>query len=414
MSASLMDSIKGFITPDLISQASGMLGESEGGVTKALGAAVPTLLAGMVNKSSDSGAMGTVMGLIGDSGSSNVLSSLPSLLTGNSSEGIGGKLLGSLFGDKVSAVTNIISGVSGVSGGSMASILGMVGPMILGYFSKSGISSPSGLTSLLASEKDNILAAAPAGLGSLMGFAAPSMPKVSASMPSTPNVEGSGGFPKWLLPLLLLGAAAFAIYYFTKGCSPKKDDASVGTAVDTTLTGKVDDEEPADSTASGERSAAPATPLAAGLENIMLPNDAQISGAKEGVENQLVTWMNDASKVVDKKTWFNFDRLLFETGKATLKPESKEQIDNMVQILKAYPTMEIKLGGYTDNVGVPASNLKLSEDRAKAVMAELIKNEIEATRIAAEGYGDQFPVASNDTPEGRAQNRRIAVRVTKK
>jgi K(+)-stimulated pyrophosphate-energized sodium pump len=65
-------------------------------------------------------------------------------------------------------------------------------------------------------------------------------------------------------------------------------------------------------------------------------------------------------------------------------------------------------------VGDPAANLKLSGDRAKSVMNEIVKMGIATERLEAEGYGEQFPVASNDTEEGKASNRRIAVRVTKK
>jgi outer membrane protein OmpA-like peptidoglycan-associated protein len=82
--------------------------------------------------------------------------------------------------------------------------------------------------------------------------------------------------------------------------------------------------------------------------------------------------------------------------------------------MKAFPAVEIKLGGYTDNVGDSKSNLKLSDDRAKAVMGELVKLGVAASRVKAEGYGDQFPVAANDTDAGRQQNRRIDIRVTKK
>jgi OmpA-OmpF porin, OOP family len=417
MSASLIDLLKGYVTPDLISQASSVLGESEGGVSKAVSAAIPTLLTGLVHKSTDSNAMGSVMNLITESGSGgSILSNLPSLLSGSSDSGIGGKLLGSLFGDKVSSITNMISGASGVSGGAMSSILAMVGPMIMGHFSKTGVSA-SGLTSLLSSEKDNILAAAPAGLGSLLGMSAPSMSaKASAPSMSSSSGDSGSGFPKWLLPLLLLAAAAFAIYYFTKGCSAKKADTEMGTAVDT-LSGRVDDDitDKIDSAATGAKEVvADAAGAVADFFKFKLPNGVELNASKTGIENQLVTWENDKTKVVDKTTWFNFDRLLFETGKSTLKPESQEQLKNMVEILKAYPTMELKLGGYTDNKGAAASNLKLSDDRAKSIMAEMVKMGIDAKRLAAEGYGDQFPVASNDTEEGRAQNRRIAARVTKK
>ncbi|MGB4853780.1 MAG: OmpA family protein, partial [Ignavibacteria bacterium] len=97
-----------------------------------------------------------------------------------------------------------------------------------------------------------------------------------------------------------------------------------------------------------------------------------------------------------------------------LRPSSEYQGKNVVAILKAFPNVNLKIGGYTDNTGNPKSNVKLSQDRADAVMNALIKNGIDATRLKAEGYGEQFPVASNDTPEGREKNRRVDVRISKK
>ncbi|GAB3893261.1 sodium-translocating pyrophosphatase [Spirosoma agri] len=132
-----------------------------------------------------------------------------------------------------------------------------------------------------------------------------------------------------------------------------------------------------------------------------------------GVENKLLTFIK-SDKPVDKTTWFDFDRLTFDTGAATLKPESQEQLKNIAEILKAYPAVHVKLGGYTDNTGKAASNLKLSQDRANSVRVELEKLGIGSERLAAEGYGQEHPVASNGTEEGKAQNRRISIRVTEK
>ena len=106
--------------------------------------------------------------------------------------------------------------------------------------------------------------------------------------------------------------------------------------------------------------------------------------------------------------------MTFETGKSTLKPESAEQLKNIAEILKAFPSVNIKLGGYTDNTGDANANLKLSGDRASTVKAELVKLGITDARLESEGYGQENPVATNDTEEGRAANRRISVRVTKK
>ena len=133
----------------------------------------------------------------------------------------------------------------------------------------------------------------------------------------------------------------------------------------------------------------------------------------KGVESNLITFIK-SDDAVDKTTWFDFDRLTFETGSATLKPESQEQLQNVAEILKAYPNVNVKIGGYTDNTGDAKKNVKLSGDRAVSVMKELIGMGITSSRLEAEGYGQEHPVAPNDTEEGRAQNRRISVRVTKK
>jgi outer membrane protein OmpA-like peptidoglycan-associated protein len=145
--------------------------------------------------------------------------------------------------------------------------------------------------------------------------------------------------------------------------------------------------------------------LADGVE-LMIP--------ERGIEAQVVSFIEDPNRLVDRTTWFDFDRLTFETGSAAIRPESQEQIDNISAILKAYPAVRIKVGGYTDNTGDRAANVRLSQARADAVRAALISGGIAEDRVEAEGYGDQFPVASNSTEEGRAQNRRIALRVTAK
>lgn len=145
-----------------------------------------------------------------------------------------------------------------------------------------------------------------------------------------------------------------------------------------------------------------------------LPNGVKLNIPEFGIERKLIAFIEDATKPADKETWFSFDRLVFDTGKATLKPESQEQINNINEILKAFPAVTLKFGGYTDNAGNPQANLKLSQERAEAVMAEIVKLGIDKARLAAEGYGDQHPVADNATEEGRQKNRRVDCRVAKK
>ncbi len=101
----------------------------------------------------------------------------------------------------------------------------------------------------------------------------------------------------------------------------------------------------------------------------------------------------------------------FETGKANLEPESYTVIDELIAFMTRKEDERIELGGHTDNVGKPAANLKLSQERAEAVRAYMIAKGIAEDRIIAKGYGSTVPIADNKTEEGRAQNRRTEVKL---
>jgi K(+)-stimulated pyrophosphate-energized sodium pump len=146
-----------------------------------------------------------------------------------------------------------------------------------------------------------------------------------------------------------------------------------------------------------------------------LSNGFSFSTTSEAaVESKLIEFINDESKVADKESWFSFDRLTFETGSDKLVASSQEQLGNIAKILEAFPNVHLEIGGYTDNTGDKAANIKLSDDRANTVLKSLVALGVSAVRLKAEGYGDQYPVSSNDTEEGRAKNRRIDLRVAKK
>ncbi|MEO5942538.1 MAG: sodium-translocating pyrophosphatase [Ferruginibacter sp.] len=150
------------------------------------------------------------------------------------------------------------------------------------------------------------------------------------------------------------------------------------------------------------------------MGNLKLADGKEINVGHNSGETRLVDFLNDTNKAVDKNTWFTMDRLYFETGKSVLKTSSQQQVKNIAAILKAYPNVTLKLGGYTDNTGDSAVNFNLSQERANVAKAQLVKSGVDAARLDAEGYGQQYPIADNNTAEGRAQNRRIDVRVTKK
>ncbi|MCS4302828.1 MULTISPECIES: sodium-translocating pyrophosphatase [unclassified Chryseobacterium] len=128
---------------------------------------------------------------------------------------------------------------------------------------------------------------------------------------------------------------------------------------------------------------------------------------------QLYNAVNQKDKtVLDPNKWYTIENLYFETGSSDLKAGYELQLNNLTEILNAYPDLKIKLGGYTDNSGNEESNQKLSNLRAQTAKLKLLELGVSADRIEAEGYGSLHPVCeANDTDECKAKNRRIDVRV---
>jgi len=97
----------------------------------------------------------------------------------------------------------------------------------------------------------------------------------------------------------------------------------------------------------------------------------------------------------------------FDFDKADIKPDSKPIIDQIIKLLTTNPSLKLTVEGHTDNVGTPAYNQRLSEARAKSVVAALTAQGIDNRRLNAAGYGQTKPIADNGTDEGRAKNRRV-------
>jgi outer membrane protein OmpA-like peptidoglycan-associated protein len=120
--------------------------------------------------------------------------------------------------------------------------------------------------------------------------------------------------------------------------------------------------------------------------------------------------------VPSKDLWFDFDDINFEFGSATITAESQRQVKNIAEIVKAYPKLKLKIGGYTDKTGDAAINKKLSQDRADNVTAAIVAAGANAAQLEkAEGYGSEFAKFAADAPdEERKADRRISVSVRAK
>jgi outer membrane protein OmpA-like peptidoglycan-associated protein len=350
-------------------------------------------------------------------------------------------MLGNLFGDDTDSVASAVSDSSGLSRQKSSGLLAMATPVIISaitqLMNRKGWSISDLLRKLFES-KSEIASSLPGNLGSTFGLASLHTPDLShfdspgksayvppvnvppatshTTVPPARDVQynepaSSGmGFLKWLIPLVLIALVA----WWLLGRNGDNDSAvntsdSLDRSADTSFM------EGAAGSATGALNEAGDYIYDVGNPvQKKLPDGTEINIGENSVENRLINFIEDDNRPVDKTTWFSFDRLYFETGKSTLKPESKEQLSNIAAIMKAYPEVEIKLGGYTDSTGDAAANKRLSSDRAISAMKELTSLGVSADRLEAEGYGSEHPIASNETPEGRAQNRRIDIRVTEK
>jgi OmpA-OmpF porin, OOP family len=381
MAGSILDSLMSTLGPQVVGPLATRLGASPDAVQRGLQSGSAAMLAGVAAKADQPGFMSQIFGLINNPAvTSSSLSSLASSISSGAPGGLaelGSKFISMIFGSNMSGITDAVARTSGLAGGTASSLMAMAAPMVLGFLGHhvrdSGMSAGD-LANTLKSQASGWQQYLPSGFRSLVGTQ--TVPPVATAV--VPEAKRS-----WLWPLILLAALLIAaLWWFNRTKAP-------------------------------EAVQAPAMP-AANFFKLTLPDGTVLNVPENGIENQLVKFINDPSRPVDSTTWFNFDRLLFDTGSATLQPSSQEQLNNIAAILKAYPNVHVKIGGYTDNVGDAASNLALSKARALNVMNAIVAAGIDPSRLESEGYGEDHPVADNSTEDGRAQNRRIALRVTAK
>lgn len=139
-------------------------------------------------------------------------------------------------------------------------------------------------------------------------------------------------------------------------------------------------------------------------ENFDLPATADFQEVEKNIELKKI---DIGKSIVLRNIFFDFD-------KATIRPESANELDRLIKLLTDNPTLKIELGSHTDSKGSDEYNQKLSQSRSQSVVTYLIGKGISADRLVAKGYGETVPVASNDTDEGRQQNRRTEFKILSK
>ena len=390
------------------------IGENATRTQTALRAVLPALLGGLAKKATTPQGANEILDIIQKN---NFDSSTYANISGaiGTPDGVtklintGRPLVELALGDRSNCVTDWLSSFVGISRPSAMSLMSLTLPLVLGAVSRKMSPTGSRTASLRSFLQGQVaMQTAPAGLAAALGQdegrRAPMVGTYDTSLRvetmqigpvgGAYDFEQRGSWWKVALPLLMLGLLG---YFFSDRTVEKPQVSTLSIAQPLAPTPKT----------------APAAALGPFVER-ELANSVRLNVPENGIESKLVAFIQDSSRPVDKDTWFSFDRLEFNTDSATLKPSSEEQLRNIAEILKAYPQVRVKIGGYTDSVGDDVHNLTLSQNRATNTMNEIVNLGIDRARLAAEGYGENLPVADNSTEEGRQRNRRIDIRVTNK
>jgi len=427
MTQSLLEEIKGFILRNELTHIGDLANEQELGVRSALRRIVPLTVSSLVELAERVGGREVVWGMAREASKANLLSNPRQMLqhdaTVDANRGV--NLIKSLLEDRYQGAVRSIAVASGIQVTSVADLINVVVPVALGMLGEQVAEhnwDAEGLSQWLQSQREQHPAQPVAAAPVVAAIPSLEMPR----SPAASVVQTADNSSRWLWAALVIAAAVIGyLIGYKPGAVEAPGSAALagveGLATPANAGRREDDNKVnASATVSGHYDQASGNyiydtglPLVLKLSN----GTKQIVGANS-TENKLYQFLSDPNMQVDSvnrtKGWIGFDRVYFDPYKTTLTGESLVQLQNVAEILKVFPKAKIKIGGYTDTRGDAVKNLKLSEDRAKMAMATLINLGIATERIEAKGYGDKHGIASNDTEDGRALNRRISLRVTSK
>ncbi|PUZ25762.1 hypothetical protein DCC81_15980 [Chitinophaga parva] len=394
--------IERYLPADVIAQAAHYYGEQPAAVQKGVDAVIPLSLAGILQQT-DTGHVASLLDFSNKAFNSGILQNV----TGTFTQAGGGipasspGLLNDVFGSKTGAVANAVATYAGLKGSTASGLLGTILPLalaVLDKYANDNDLNASAVAALLGRQRKDILAAVPAGIDvtKLLGIPAAGDGVYNLPNPAVPTPKRTN----WAGPLILGLLIIIGLWYILRSCN--HSPAAKATT---------------DTIVSADQTIRPDTVTALRKEplQLTLPNGITINAYKGGIEDELISFIRDPNAQPGKDKWFDFNTLNFKFGTAEILPESRTELENIVQILKAYPKVKIKIGGYTDKVGDEVVNKKISQARATAVSKALKDGGVGSQVTGAEGYGSQYAKYAADAPESdRIKDRRIAVSVREK
>ncbi|HVK60916.1 MAG TPA: OmpA family protein [Bdellovibrionales bacterium] len=390
MANNLLSMVQGGLSQDFIGKASSSLGQSQQQTRSGLMAVIPVVLGGLIHKGSTPDGASSLLNTIRSGGydSDRPLSSIDQ---GDFTKR-GADLNNGIFGSNLSSVTSKLGSSMGLSSSIVSKLMAFAAPLALGSLGsvvkKQGLNA-SGLSSYLGQQRSSLTGLVPHGV----------LPDAydrpeqlhrdervvrddrvvhDERIARDRHVERRDEKKSWL-PMALAALVAVVVgLWLIRGFNARREVARApAEAVRTQPVAQVPSEQPV----------------------TQQPQQVQET-------NQISQYL-DSGATGDVPRNFRLENVRFVSGTAELVPESNDEIKEIADAMKAHPNAKASIEGYTDATGSPNTNVELSNDRAITVRDQLVDLGVEADRLQTAGRGANNPVASNDTPEGREQNRRI-------
>jgi OOP family OmpA-OmpF porin len=429
MALNLIDLAKSYLTPDLVSQLGGTTGESTATTQTALGGMIPTVLAGLIPQASTaSGAQGLFDTVLSSQlGPVENLGSAFSSPAGSEALFRSGRgLLDGVFGERLGGVVDFFTRSYGLRTGSGLSMLSFAAPFVMGVLGKHVSSrglDAAGLSRSLLEQKHTIQAALPAGIGSILGLGRGGLMGAGRGITTERGRLGRPAGSRWVGPVVLLALLGVGGGYLLRHAGhrpattaryappesrPYARGGGPGEYVERDTHVSIRPEQPVPPAAPGSPIMAPPPPAIPPVSAPAARGGGQPAEPVQTVGRDLGVYLaHPSAGAVPQR--FQIEGLKFDFGTARLSGRANDDVEHLASLLQSHPNTRIRLEGYTDSVGSAAANARLSLSRADAVKSVLVARGIDASRIETQGLGAASPIASNDSEEGRALNRRIDV-----
>ena len=391
------ESLKESISPQMLKTAAATLREDEKGVASAVAVLLPSLLVRFM----DQGETARVNETIREAGNAELFDRRAEIFAGHGIDGgmnLGERFENELVGAENKAYPNAVAAESGISAASADRLSGWVAAVIAGYVGHKIVRNNLSMSAVMAGlrqERGSVVKEIPVKVGRAAG--------ISGMCSSSAPVAGRDGKKNnWLVWLVII------VFLSIRSCNRNGGGEVVAVTENVTVV-----------------PTAPAAQTAAAKEGLTfvehkLPDGRTIRVAEGGCEDCMLKYLqSDAYRKATNeelsKNWIQFDKIDFmHDSETALAGNSMEQLDNIAAILKNYPDVRIRIGGFADKTGTRAVNYEISKKRAEYIKSILVKDGIPADRISTEGFGKEFATVPADaTAAQRAVDRSIAMRFTK-